>query len=57
MTTEQKIIRAKLKQPPVILSEGLIPHADYGLRTPADLAGLRADLIKRLGTKLPRGVE
>jgi hypothetical protein len=31
-----------LRQPVVTLSAGLIPHADYGLRTPADLAGLRA---------------
>ncbi len=46
-----------LRQPVPILGAGLIPRADYGVRTPADLAGLRADLIKRLNAKLPRGVE
>ena len=46
-----------LKQPAVTLGAGLIPRADFGLRTPADLVGLRSDLIKRLGSKLPRGVE
>jgi hypothetical protein len=39
---------------PIILGAGLIPCADYGLQTPTDLAGLRADLIKRLNAKLPR---
>ena len=49
--TEEEILR----QPVVTLGEGLIPRADYGIRTPADLVGLRADLLKRLGAKPPRG--
>jgi hypothetical protein len=28
-----------LRQPPVTLGAGLVPRADYGLRTPEDLAG------------------
>jgi hypothetical protein len=33
-----------LRQQNVTLGAGLIPRADYGVRTPADLVGLRADL-------------
>ncbi len=46
-----------LRQPVVTLGAGLIPRADYGVRIPVDLVGLRADLLKRLAPKLPRGVE
>jgi hypothetical protein len=46
-----------LRQPVVTLGGGLIPRADYGVRTPVDLFGLRADLIKRLAAKPPRGGE
>jgi hypothetical protein len=47
-----------LRQPPVTLGAGLIPLADFGIPPLKDLAGLRADLIKRLvGEKLPREVE
>lgn len=45
-----------LRQPGVTLGAGLIPHADFGIPPSEDLVGLRADLIKRLGAKLPRGV-
>ena len=48
---QEEILRPSV---PIILGAGLIPRADYGLQTPTNLAGLRADLIKRLNAKLPR---
>ena len=47
---QEEILRPQVP----ILGAGLIPRADYGLQMPTNLAGLRADLIKRLNAKLPR---